>query len=136
MIVRLIFAQVKVTFCTSENSLHWLVRCSVTIETRVTGARESCDVHNENVDSCRQNSAQTKLTVCVYLFFGTSSLCKNLTGALQKLHKSKSASAIVESHLRYAYMICGSRSKRKIETLQRLQNRAQLIIENARIKDN
>ena len=44
--------------------------------------------------------------------------------------------AIVESQLRYADVIWGSLAKRKIETLQRLQNRAQLIIENARIKDN
>ena len=33
-------------------------------------------------------------------------------------------------------MIWGSLPKRKIETLKSLQNRAHLIIENARIKDN
>ena len=42
----------------------------------------------------------------------------------------------MESHLRYADVIWGSLSARKIETLQRLQNRAQLIIETARVKDN
>ena len=44
--------------------------------------------------------------------------------------------AIVESHLRYADVIWGSLPARKFETLQRLQNRAQLIIESARVKDN
>ena len=44
--------------------------------------------------------------------------------------------AIVESHLRYADVIWGSLPTRKLETLQRLQNRAQSIIENARLKDN
>ena len=42
----------------------------------------------------------------------------------------------MESHLRYADVIWGSLPARKIETLQRLQNRAQLIIETARVKDN
>ena len=44
--------------------------------------------------------------------------------------------AIVESHLRYADVIWGSLPARKIKTLQRLQNRAQLISETARVKDN
>ena len=44
--------------------------------------------------------------------------------------------AITESHLRYADVIWGSIPARKIETLQRLQNRAQLINETARVKDN
>ena len=43
--------------------------------------------------------------------------------------------AIVESHLRYAEVIWGSLSKTKLDTLQRLHNRAHAIIENARIKD-
>ena len=43
--------------------------------------------------------------------------------------------AIVESHLRYADVIWGSLSKTKLDTLQRLHNRAHAIIENARIKD-
>ena len=43
--------------------------------------------------------------------------------------------AIVESHLRYADVIWGSLPARKIETLQRLQNRAHLIIKTARVKD-
>ena len=42
--------------------------------------------------------------------------------------------AIVENHLRYSDVIWGSLPARKIETLQRLQNRAQLIIETARVK--
>ena len=44
--------------------------------------------------------------------------------------------AIVENNLRYADVIWGCLPARKIETLQRLQNRAQLIIETARVKDN
>ena len=44
--------------------------------------------------------------------------------------------AIVESHLRYADVIWERLPARKIETLQRLQNRAQLIIETARVKGN
>ena len=42
--------------------------------------------------------------------------------------------AIVESHLRYADVTWGSLPARKIETLQRLQNRAQIIIETVRVK--
>ena len=41
---------------------------------------------------------------------------------------------IAESHLRYADVSWGSLPARKIETLQRLQNRAQLINESARVK--
>ena len=44
--------------------------------------------------------------------------------------------AIVESHLRNADVIWGSLPTRTIETLQRLQNRAQSIIKNARVNDN
>ena len=44
--------------------------------------------------------------------------------------------AIVESHLCYANEICGSHPKTKLNTLQRLQDRAQSIVENARYKDN
>ena len=43
--------------------------------------------------------------------------------------------AIVGSHLRYAIFIWGSLSKTKLDTLQRLHDRAHSIIENARIKD-
>ena len=44
--------------------------------------------------------------------------------------------AIVESHLHCVDVIWGSLPTRKLETLQRLQNRAQPIIESARLKDN
>ena len=44
--------------------------------------------------------------------------------------------AIVESYLRYADVIWGNLPTRKSETLQRLQNRTQLIIKSARVKDN
>ena len=43
---------------------------------------------------------------------------------------------LVESHLRYGDVVWGSLNKTKIKALQRLQNRACSIIENARIKDN
>ena len=42
---------------------------------------------------------------------------------------------IVESHFRYANVVWGSLSKTKLDTLQRLHDRAKSIIENARIKD-
>ena len=44
--------------------------------------------------------------------------------------------AIVKSHLRYANEVWGSLPKTKLDTLQRLQDRARAIIENARLKDN
>ena len=44
--------------------------------------------------------------------------------------------AIVESHLRYANEVWGSFAKTKLDTLQRLQDKAWAIIENARLKDN
>ena len=44
--------------------------------------------------------------------------------------------AIVESNLRYADVMWGILPVRKFKTLQRLQNRAQLIIETARVKDD
>ncbi len=44
--------------------------------------------------------------------------------------------SIIESHLRYANVIWGSLWNTKIETLQRLYNRAHTIIENARLKDD
>ena len=43
--------------------------------------------------------------------------------------------ALVESHLRYATIVWGSLSNAKLEALHRLQNRAQSIIERAKIKD-
>ena len=43
--------------------------------------------------------------------------------------------SLVESHLRYADVIWGSLSKTKIATLQKLQDRAYSIINDARIKD-
>ena len=43
---------------------------------------------------------------------------------------------LVESHLRYGGVVWGSLNKTKIVDLQRLQNRASYIIENAKIKDH
>ena len=42
--------------------------------------------------------------------------------------------ALVESHLRYANVVWGSLSNAKVETLQRLQNRAHSIIERTKSK--
>ena len=71
-----------------------------------------------------------------------SKICGGLT-SLKKLKSILPQSqlgsvyyAIVQSHLRYADIIWESFPARKIEILQRLQNRAQLIIESARVKDN
>ena len=44
--------------------------------------------------------------------------------------------AIIESHLRYANEAWGSLPKTKLDTLQRLQDRARAIVENTRLKDN
>ena len=66
---------------------------------------------------------------------GLASL-KKLKNILPQSNLRSVHCAIVESHLRYADVIWGSLPARKIETLQRLQNRAQLIIETARVKDN
>ena len=43
--------------------------------------------------------------------------------------------ALIESHLRYADVIWGNLSRAKLAVFQRLQDRAYLIISNARIKD-
>ena len=66
---------------------------------------------------------------------GLASL-KKLKNILPQSKLSSVYYTIVESHLCYADVIWGSLPARKIETLQRLQNRAQLIIETARVKDN
>ena len=66
---------------------------------------------------------------------GLASL-KELKNILPQSHLCSVYYAIVESHLRYANVIWGSLPARKIETPQRLQNRPQLIIETARVKDN
>ena len=42
--------------------------------------------------------------------------------------------ALIEIHLRYANDIWGSRPKSKLNTLQRLQDRARSIIDKARLK--
>ena len=44
--------------------------------------------------------------------------------------------ALIESHLRYANGIWGSLPKSKLNTIQRLQDRARSIIEKARLRDN
>ena len=47
--------------------------------------KKAVTLDDENVDSCHPDSAQTKLTVCAYLFVDTSSLCSNLTGAFAQV---------------------------------------------------
>ena len=58
---------------------------------------------------------------------------KNLISQSQLDHVYR---ALVESHLRYANVIWGSLPKSKLNTLQRLQDRARSIIDKARLKDN
>ena len=68
-----------------------------------------------------------------------------MSGGLRSLRKLKNLipqsqldhvyRALVESHLRYANVIWGSLPKSKLNTLQRLQDRARSIIDNARQKD-
>ena len=66
-------------------------------------------------------------------------------GDLQSLRKLKSIlpqsslsnvyRALVESHIRYADVVWGSLSNGKIESLQRLQDRAVSLIHTSRVKD-
>ena len=75
-----------------------------------------------------------------------NSVKSKICGGLASLKKLKNIppqsklcsvyNVIVESHLHYADVIRGSLPARRFETLQRLQNRAQLIIETVRVKDN
>ena len=58
---------------------------------------------------------------------------KNLISQSQLDHVYR---ALVESHLRYANVIWGSLPKSKLNTLQRLQDRARSIIDQSRLKDN
>ena len=72
-----------------------------------------------------------KSTIC-----GELSSLKKLKSNLHQSKLCRVYNAIVERQLRYADVIWGSLPARNIETLQRLQNRALLIIETARVKDN
>ena len=72
-----------------------------------------------------------KSTIC-----GQLSSLKKLKSILHQPKLCRVYNAIVERQLRYADVIWGSLPAIKIETLQRLQNRALLIIETARVKDN
>ena len=99
MIGRLIFVQVKVTFCISENSLYWLVRCSITLKTRATGAKESCDVarwecwYLSTKFCINKTHSLTRSNNEVFIYFWTHHLCvKTWLVHLHKLHKFKSAS--------------------------------------------
>ena len=75
-----------------------------------------------------------------------SSLKGKITSGLSALKKLKNIlpqsklcgvyHALVESHLRYGNAVWGSLSNTNLQTLQRLQNRAFSIIENARRKDS
>ena len=99
MIGRLIFVQVKVTFCISENSLYWLVRCSITLKTQATGAKESCDVarwecwYLSKKFCTNKTHSLTRSNNEVFIYFWTRHLCvNNWLVHLYKLHKCKSAS--------------------------------------------
>lgn len=74
-------------------------------------------------------------TVKGKVFGGLASL-KKLRNIIPQTKLCSVYYAIVESHLRYANEIWGSLPKTKLDTLQRLQDRARSIIESARFKDN
>ena len=69
------------------------------------------------------------------IYGGLSSL-KKLKNMIPQTKLCSVYYAIVESHLRYADEVWGSLPNTKLDTLQRLQDRARAIIENARLKDN
>ena len=69
------------------------------------------------------------------IYGGLSSL-KQLNNMIPQTKLCSVYYAIVESHLRYANEVWGSFPKTKLETLQRLQDKARASIENARLKDN
>ena len=60
---------------------------------------------------------------------------KRLKNILPKSQLSTVYYALVESQLRYGYVVWGSLSKTKLAALQRLQIWALKIIRNAKIKD-
>ena len=86
------------------------------------------------VDECLNWDDQFKM-VKSKICRGLASL-KKLKNILLQSKLGSVYSAIVESNLRYADVIWGSLPTRKIEIFHRLQNRAQVIIESARVKDN
>ena len=61
---------------------------------------------------------------------------KNLKNLIPQSQLDHVYRAVIESHLRYANVIWGSLPKSKLNTLQRLQDRARSIIGKARLKDN
>ena len=86
------------------------------------------------IDECLKWDEQYK-AVKKKICGGLASL-KKLKNVVPQKELSAVYYAIFESHLRYANVIWGSLPKTKIDTLQRLQNRARTIIESARYKDN
>ena len=66
---------------------------------------------------------------------GLASL-KTLKNIVSQSQLSNVYRALVESHIRFADVIWGSVSNSKMESLQRLQDRAISIIDTARIKDD
>ena len=77
-----------------------------------------------------ENFKAVKSKIC-----GGLSALKKLKDIIPQSQLCSVFHAIVESHLRYVDVIWGSLSQTKLDTLQRLHNRAQSIIENARVKD-
>ena len=81
----------------------------------------------------------TGLLIFLFLLFrspvGLKSL-KNLKNLIPQSQLDHVYRAVIESHLRYANVIWGSLPKSKLNTLQRLQDRARSIIGKARLKDN
>ena len=97
---------------------------------RVTKTKSLGIVVDENLSWDEQyNTLKGKI------YGGLSSL-KKLKNIIPQTKLCSVYYAIIESHLRYANEIWGSLPKTKLDALQRLQDRARTIIENARLKDN
>ena len=67
---------------------------------------------------------------------GGPKLLKKLKNLISQSQLDHVYCALIESHLRNANVFWGSQPKSKLNTLQRLQDRARTIIEKARLKDN
>ena len=79
----------------------------------------------------KSNDSETQILTCG----GLASL-KKLKNIIPQSKLCTVYYAIVESHIRYADEIWGSLPKLKLDSLQRLQDKARSIVENARNKDN
>ena len=97
---------------------------------RVTKTKSLGIVVDENLSWDEQyNTLKGKI-------YGGRSSLKKLKNIIPKRKLCSVYYAIIERHLRYTNEIWGSLPKTKLDALQRLQDKARTIIENARLKDN